>query len=96
MSIPGLPSSPSNNSGNTGCLMQFCIRDAPAARLDAQRALQEVRGHLDAARGADSEVKALLMLGSLERGSKVFRFKVQWDGTGVLGAGIWAALLYYG
>eukprot|EP01041_Mallomonas_annulata_P005863 gene5863-11839_t len=67
ISIPSLP--------GKGCLIQYCIRDAPAARQDAQKALRELRTHLEQTGTDGSELKTVLMLGSIERGNKVFRYK---------------------
>lgn len=64
ITVPCLPPSAS---------FQFCMRDTPSARLD----LAKASGKLGQALG-QSDAYALLLLGSMERGNKVFRFS-SWE-----------------
>ena len=65
-----VPSSP-----GLGASFQFCVRDSPAARQDLLLATGKLGALLADAAAGGSQPLALMMVGSMERGNKVFRYQ---------------------
>ena len=61
-----------------GSYFQFCIRDATATRKDLETAMGDLSATLQKGRESGSSPLAVMMLGSMERGNKVFRFQ-SWE-----------------
>ena len=71
ISLPSLPGGK--------CLLRFCVRDAYSAREDAIVAQNTLKAQVEGSEARGGKLMGVLMFGSMERGVKVFRYKV-WCG----------------
>jgi small ligand-binding sensory domain FIST len=67
VTVPSMP--------GVGSSFQFIIRDATSARQDLQLAADKLESVLSQAASTGSDPLAMFMIGSMERGNKVFRFQ---------------------
>ncbi len=61
-----------------GHLFQFCVRDATATRQDLSLAMSKVSNILQNCQYNNAHIMSVLLLGSMERGNKVFRHQ-NWE-----------------